>query len=61
MAACAEVQNATAIKAPNFQNQGPICCKQQMQDMVRRAILHSDGTLVYCCVWHCVNCGRLLL
>ena len=60
MAACAEV-NKTQVGMPSFQNQGPICCKQQMQDMVRRAILRSDGTLVYCCVWHCVNCGRLLL
>ena len=61
MSACAEVQNATQVITPNFQKQGPICCKQQMQDMVRRAILRSDGTLVYCCVWHCGHCGRLLL
>ena len=61
MAACAEVQPAKKVNPPSFENQGPICCKQQMLDMVRRAILRSDGTLVYCCVWHCVNCGRLLL
>lgn len=40
---------------------GPICCKQEMYEMVRRAILRSNGTVVYCSVWHCLNCGRLLL
>lgn len=40
---------------------GPICCKQDMHEMVRRAILRSDGSVVYCSVWHCLNCGRLLL
>jgi len=40
---------------------GPICCKREMYEMVRRAILRSDGTLNFCSVWHCLNCGRLLL
>ncbi len=40
---------------------GPICCKQEMHEMVRRAILRGDGSVVYCSVWHCLNCGRLLL
>lgn len=40
---------------------GPICCKQEMHEMIRRAILRSDGTLTFCSVWHCLNCGRLLL
>ena len=40
---------------------GPICCKREMFEMIRRAILHSDGSLVFCSVWHCLNCGRLLL
>lgn len=40
---------------------GPICCKQDMYEMVRRAILRPDGSVVYCSVWHCLNCGRLLL
>ena len=46
---------------PAFPSWGPICCKKQMHDMVRRAILRSDGSVVYCCVWHCLICGRLLL
>lgn len=40
---------------------GPICCKREMHEMIRRAILRSDGTLTFCSVWHCLNCGRLLL
>ncbi len=40
---------------------GPICCKSEMYEMVRRAILRGDGSVVYCAVWHCLNCGRLLL
>jgi hypothetical protein len=40
---------------------GPICCKREMFEMIRRAILRSDGTLIFCSVWHCLNCGRLLL
>lgn len=40
---------------------GPICCKREMHEMIRRAILRSDGTLIFCSVWHCLNCGRLLL
>jgi hypothetical protein len=40
---------------------GPICCKREMQEMVRRAILRGDGTVIFCAVWHCLNCGRLLL
>lgn len=39
----------------------PICCKQEMQDLVRRAILRADGSVVFCAVWECLNCGRLLL
>jgi hypothetical protein len=40
---------------------GPICCKREMFEMIRRAILRRDGTLTFCSVWHCLNCGRLLL
>ncbi len=39
----------------------PICCKQAMQVLVRRAILRSDGSVVFCAVWQCDCCGRLLL
>jgi hypothetical protein len=40
---------------------GPICCKREMMEMVRRAILRGDGRVLFCAVWHCLNCGRLLL
>lgn len=40
---------------------GPICCKQEMYEMIRRAIVRGDGSVVFCSVWHCLNCGRLLL
>lgn len=39
----------------------PICCKRQMQKLVRRAILRSDGTVRFCAVWSCSCCGMLLL
>jgi hypothetical protein len=51
-------QDAHRCSQPQW---GPICCKQEMYEMVRRAILRSNGTVVYCSVWHCLNCGRLLL
>lgn len=39
----------------------PICCKREMEQVVKRAILRGDGSVVFCAVWHCLNCGRLLL
>ena len=39
----------------------PICCGQDMFELVRRMILGRDGTVTYCGVWNCSVCGRLLL
>lgn len=64
------MQAATQVQQPSKQQHmkrarhahgGPICCKQEMYEMVRRAILRSNGSVVYCSVWQCLNCGRLLL
>jgi hypothetical protein len=61
----ASLQRGPAQNLPptkrTFLNLGPICCKRKMKDLVRRVILRGDGSIVYCCVWHCLNCGRLLL
>lgn len=49
------------VEPRSFVKWEPICCKQQMHQLVRRAILRADGSVVYCAVWSCANCGRLLL
>ena len=56
--ATTSTQRAPHTHAPEW---GPICCKQEMYEMVRRAILRGDGSVVFCSVWNCLNCGRLLL
>ncbi len=40
---------------------GPICCQREMKEVIRRAILRSDGSLRFCAVWSCQRCGRLVL
>jgi len=54
-------QQAKRPPHAHIPNWGPVCCKQEMFEMVRRAILRGDGSVVFCSVWHCLNCGRLLL
>ncbi len=44
-----------------FPNWGPICCKRPMREVIRRAIVRSDGSMVLCSVWNCGGCGKLLL
>jgi hypothetical protein len=39
----------------------PICCGQDMAELVRRMILGQDGHVSFCSVWNCGVCGRLLL
>lgn len=39
----------------------PICCGQDMAELVRRMIFGGDGHVTFCSVWNCAVCGRLLL
>lgn len=57
MQACASVR----VERKAGLQWGPICCKKEMEQMIRRAILRGDGSVIFCAVWQCLNCGRLLL
>jgi hypothetical protein len=39
----------------------PKCCGQEMQLLLRRALLHSDGTVDFQATWGCIMCGRRIL
>jgi len=39
----------------------PSCCHREMQALLRRAVLHSDGSVDYQIVWGCGCCGRRIL
>jgi len=39
----------------------PICCGQEMHMLLRRALLHSDGSVVLQAAWGCRICGRRIL
>ena len=66
MQACTATHTHSASFSPEGKERpaldwGPICCRREMQEVVRRAILRSDGKVVFCAVWECLNCGRMLL
>lgn len=39
----------------------PTCCRQDMQVLLRRAVLHSDGSVDFQIAWGCTLCGRRIL
>ena len=39
----------------------PCCCGQEMQILLRRAVLHSDGSVDFRTAWGCPCCGRRIL
>jgi len=39
----------------------PRCCGQEMQVLLKRALLHSDGTVDFQAAWGCSCCGRRIL
>jgi hypothetical protein len=39
----------------------PQCCGQEMQILLRRAVLHSDGSVDFQTAWGCRHCGRRIL
>ena len=57
--------NATSDQRPPTEANIPVphaptCCKDKMFRLMRRAILHSNGQVDFCSVWHCLMCGRLV-
>ena len=55
-----EVEPAKALCVIR-ERKAPTCCGQDMQLLLRRALLHSDGTVDYQSAWGCRNCGRRIL
>jgi hypothetical protein len=55
-----EPQSAPALSVPR-ERKNPKCCGQEMQLLLRRALLHSDGTVDYQAAWGCRLCGRRIL
>jgi hypothetical protein len=39
----------------------PRCCGEEMQLLLRRALLHSDGSVDFQAAWGCNKCGRRIL
>jgi len=39
----------------------PVCCGQEMHILLRRAVLHSDGSVDFQTAWGCICCGRRIL
>jgi hypothetical protein len=39
----------------------PHCCGQEMQILLRRALLHTDGSVDFQTAWGCRFCGRRIL
>jgi len=46
---------------PNDDRKTPSCCHQEMQVLLRRAVLHSDGSVDFQIAWGCSHCGRRIL
>ena len=43
------------------ERENPKCCGQEMLLLLRRALLHSDGTVDFQAAWGCRICGRRIL
>ena len=39
----------------------PRCCGQEMNVLLRRALVHRDGTVHFQEAWECRTCGRRIL
>jgi len=48
-------------RAQKADSKPPCCCHQDMQALMRRAVLHSDGSVDYQIAWGCALCGRRIL
>jgi len=54
-------QAAAPPKATREEPKCPKCCGQEMHVLLRRALLHSDGTVDFQTAWGCRFCGRRIL
>jgi len=54
-------QVAPPPKAMNPDSKTPSCCQEDMQILLRRAVLHSDGSVDFQIAWGCSRCGRRIL
>jgi len=52
---------ATPPPRASRETHSPICCGQEMQILLRRAVLHSDGSTDFQTAWGCRHCGRRIL
>jgi len=52
---------ATPSTSTTLEDHAPICCGQEMHMLLRRAVLHSDGSVVFQAAWGCRICGRRIL
>jgi hypothetical protein len=57
-----EVQASPApLPGVNVEQKAPTCCDTEMQVLLRRAVLHSDGQVEFQIAWSCGRCGRRIL
>jgi len=52
---------ATPLITAMLELSPPQCCGQEMHMLLRRAVLHSDGSVVMKAAWGCRQCGRRIL
>ncbi|HKO03672.1 MAG TPA: hypothetical protein VJW51_02930 [Candidatus Acidoferrales bacterium] len=52
---------ATRQTSATLEPNPPQCCGQEMHMLLRRAVLHSDGSVVLKAAWGCRLCGRRIL
>jgi len=48
-------------RALDSDSKAPTCCREDMQILLRRAVLHSDGEVDFQIAWGCRICGRRIL
>jgi len=54
-------QAAPPPKSLREESRSPHCCGQEMHILLRRAVLHSDGSVDFQTAWGCRCCGRRIL
>jgi len=55
-----EFVEAAMTQAASGSSGAPICCKNSMTAVVRRARIRSDGEVRFSSVWSCALCGLLI-
>ena len=54
-------KTAQPPRALHSEEMTPTCCHQEMQILLRRAVLYSDGRVDFQTAWGCSKCGRRIL